>query len=115
MNIFDKIDGILTDLSVPFYNDMPEFEREPPALFISYSVYDRPAQFGDGDETVTKYFVTFSIFGRARTQTDELYERLKTSMKNGGFIRSGTTYISGNSFPKYYRITIEFNYDYEEE
>lgn len=111
MNIFDIIDGILTDLGVPFYNDMPEFEREPPALFISYSVYDRPAQFGDGDEVTTRYFVTVSIFARSHTSADETYDALKTFMKNGGFCRSGTAYISDNSFPKYHRITADYNID----
>ena len=48
MEIFDKVDGILATLEVPFYNFMPEFAREPPDLFITYNVYDTPALRGDG-------------------------------------------------------------------
>ena len=46
MEIFDKVDGILATLEVPFYNFMPEFAREPPDLFVTYNVYDTPALRG---------------------------------------------------------------------
>ena len=111
MNIYEKIDGILDSLEIPFYSSMPEFAREPPDLFVAYNVYDKPAQFGDGDEIATRFFVTFSIFGKSQSQTYNLYETLKPLLKNSGFVRSGTVYTSDNDFPKYFRISADYNID----
>ena len=111
MNIYEKIDGILATLEVPFYYLMPEFAREPPDLFVTYNFYNKPAQFGDGDEIATRFFVTFGIFGKSNTQVNNLYETLKTLLKNSGFCRSGTLYTSDSNFPKYFRITADYNID----
>ena len=111
MTVFQKIDGILDTLEIPFFQNMPEFAREPPDIFVTYSVYDRPAFFGDGDEILTRFFVTFSIFAKSQAQVDNLYTTLKILLKNGGFLRSGTLYTSDSDFPKYYRITADYNID----
>ena len=111
MNIYEKIDGILAMLEVPFYYLMPEFAREPPDLFITYNFYNKPSFFGDGDEISSRFFVTFGIFGKSNTQVNNLYETLKTLLKNSGFTRSGTLYTSDSDFPKYFRITADYNID----
>ena len=36
---------------------------------------------------------------------------LKNLLKNSGFTRSGTLYTSDNDFPKYFRISADFNID----
>ena len=111
MNIYEKIDGILATLELPFYYLMPEFAREPPELFITYDFYNKPSLFGDGDELTSRFFVTFGIFGKDNTQVNNLYETLKILLKNGGFTRSGTLYTSDSDFPKYFRISADFNID----
>ena len=111
MDIFDEVDGILTKLELPFYHDMPEFAREPPDSFIVYSAYNTPSLYGDGNEITTRYHFTFSIFGKNRKKSRQIYETLEPLLKNSGFVRSGTVYTSDNDFPKYYRITADFNID----
>ena len=111
MNIYEKIDGILDSLEIPFYSSMPEFTREPPDLFVAYNFYNKPSLFGDGDEIATRFFVTFSIFGKSQSQTNNLFETLKTLLIHSGFCRSGTLYTSNNDFPKYYRISADYNID----
>ncbi len=111
VTIFEKIDGILATLEVPFYYLMPELARELPDLFITYNFYNKPSFFGDGDEISSRFFVTFGIFGKSNTQVNNLYETLKTLLKNSGFCRSGTLYTSDSNFPKYFRITADYNID----
>ena len=72
---------------------------------------DRQTLFGDGDEISSRFFVTFGIFGKDNTQVNNLYETLKILLKNGGFTRSGTLYTSDSDFPKYFRISADFNID----
>lgn len=116
MTIFEIIDGILNQIGIPFYHDMPEFARElpdnfMPDNFIVYSAYDTPSLYGDGDEITTRYHFTFSIFGKDRSNVKNAYETLKPLLKNSGFIRTGTTYTSDDDFPKYYRTSADFNID----
>lgn len=115
MDIFDEVDGILTELELPYYHDMPEFAREPPDTFLVYSAYDTPSLRGDGDEIMTRYHFTFNIFGKNRKYTRQIYETLKPLLKHSGFIRSGTTYTADNDFPKYYRISAVFYIDIDTE
>lgn len=111
MEIFDKLDGILATLEVPFYNFMPEFAREPPDLFVTYNVYDTPALRGDGGEIATRFFCTFDLFGKSITSVDNLYFALCEALQNNGFCRSGASYTSADDFPKFFRITVEFTID----
>lgn len=111
MDIFDEVDGILTEFGMPYYHDMPEFAREPPDTFLVYSAYDTPSLHGDGDEITTRYHFTFNIFGKDRKYTRQIYKTLKPLLKHSGFIRSGTSYTSDNDFPKYYRISAGFYID----
>ena len=87
MSFFDLLDGLLTTLDVPFYEGQPEFEGDPPAAFISYSVYDVPKLFGCGKEMVTSYYVTINIYttGTDKATVAELAEMY--NMSEGHFIR----------------------------
>ena len=111
MDIFDKVDGILEQIGIPFYHDMPELAREPPDSFLVYSAYDTPSLYGDGDEITTRYHFTFSIFGKDRNNVKNAYEALKPLLKNSGFIRTGTAYTADDDFPKYYRTSADFYID----
>lgn len=112
MRIFELIDGTLTLLNVPFYNGMPEFAvNEVPDLFVTYSVYDRPQDYGDGIEQVTRYYVTVSIFGTDQAAVDSEYISLLSLFAEYGFIRIGANYTSDDDFPKYYRNTVDFSVD----
>lgn len=115
MDIFDEVDGILTEFGMPYYHDMPELAREPPDTFLVYSAYDTPSLRGDGDEITTRYHFTFNIFGKDRKYTRQIYKTLKPLLKHSGFIRSGTVYTADNNFPKYYRISADFNIDIDTE
>ena len=111
MDIFETVDGILEQIGIPFYHHMPEYARELPGSFLVYSAYNTPSLYGDGDEITTRYHFTFSIFGKDRSNVKNAYETLKPLLKNSGFIRTGTTYMSDDDFPKYYRTSADFNID----
>lgn len=111
MNIFTILDGILHAFEVPFYAFMPEFaEGEDDSLFIVYNIYDNPAVFGDGAESVTRYNVTVSIFGYDLAQVRSLSETVTAALINEGFCRSGGTYSRNNDFPAYCRRSVDFEY-----
>lgn len=111
MTVFEIIDGILTQLELPFYQNMPEFAREPPDIFIAYNLHNIPALRGDGHEIATRFFVTFNIFGKSNATVNNVYTNLKNLLENSGFTRSGTLYTSDSDFPKYFRITADYNID----
>ena len=101
MDIFETVDGILEQIGIPFYHDMPESARESPDSFLVYSAYNTPSLYGDGDE----------IFGKDRNNVKNAYETLKPLLKNSGFIRTGTAYTADDDFPKYYRTSADFYID----
>lgn len=111
MTVFETIDGILTQLELPFYQNMPEFAREPPDIFIAYNLHDTPALRGDGHEIATRFFVTFNVFGKSNATVNNVYMALKSLLENSGFTRSGTLYTSDSDFPKYFRITTDYHID----
>ena len=113
MSFFDLLDGLLTTLDVPFYEGQPEFEGDPPAAFISYSVYDVPKLFGCGKEMVTSYYVTINIYTTGAdkaTVADNLNTALTTLFTNCGFVRQSGAYGLTNDFPGYYHRTVEFEF-----
>lgn len=113
MSIFELIDGLLTTLDVPFYEGQPEFETEPPPVFISYSVYDVPTFFGCGKELYTTYYLTISIFTTGTdkaTVADNLSTALTTLFTDSGFVRQSGAYGLTNDFPGYYHRTVEFEF-----
>ena len=116
MSFFELLDGLLTELQVPFYEGQPEFERDPPEAFITYDVEDVPHQRGDGQELTTAYHVTFSIYtsGKYKRQNAAEVEQVLTALLlDNGFIRQSGSFGLSNTFMRYYRRIIEFNYDYE--
>ena len=118
MSFFELLDGLLTELDVPFYEGQPEFERSPPEKFITYDVYEVPHLFGDGIEQTTNYHVTLNVFAtgsdRARTAVN-LCTALTNLLTENGFLRQGGSFTLTDDFPRYYRKIIEFNYDYDNE
>lgn len=114
MSIFELIDGTLKTLDIPFYDKQPEFaENAVPPLFIVYEMYDKPQVSGDGMELITQYIITFSVFGTDINETDTTYENMIEALIDNGFVREGGYYTSNNDYPKYYRHTCDFSYDYE--
>ena len=111
MTIFEIIDSILMQLELPFYQNMPEFAREPPDIFITYNLHNIPALRGDGHEIATRFFVTFNVFGKSNATVNNVYMALKSLLENSGFTRSGTLYTSDSDFPKYFRITTDYHID----
>lgn len=118
MNFFELLDGLLTELDIPFYEGQPEFERSAPEAFISYDVYEVPNLYGDGAEKTTTYHVTINVFasGADRAETvRNLCTALTILLTENKFIRRGGSYTLSDDFPRYYRKIIEFNYDYDNE
>ena len=113
MSFFDRLDGLLTTLDVPFYEGQPEFERSPPEVFVTYSVYDVPKLFGCGTEVYTTYYVTLNIYvtGENRHQTaDGLSTAVTDLLTDNGFVRQSGSFGLSNDFPKYYHRVIDFSY-----
>ncbi|MBQ8133488.1 MAG: hypothetical protein IJ192_03635 [Clostridia bacterium] len=111
--IFDLINGILAVLTVPYYFNRAEFaEGEEPPLFITYDIYDVPAERGDGEEIATEYVVTFNIFGRDPGKADKLYKELLGMLLENDFVRAGCNYSSTDNYPEYFRRSVDFNYIY---
>lgn len=116
MSFFDLLDGLLTTLDVPFYEGQPEFERSPPEVFVTYSVYDVPNLRGCGLEITTTYHVTVNIYatGVNRHSTAvTLDETLTDLLTENGFVRRTGIFGLSNDFPRYYHRVMEFDYDYE--
>lgn len=114
MSFFERLEGLLSDLSVPFYEGMPEFERSPPEAFIAYTVYDVPKLRGCGKEMVTTYYLTANVYTSGKNKkrrADELGAALTKLLVKNGFIRSAGSFGISNDFPRYYHRIIEFNYD----
>lgn len=118
MSFFELLDGLLTELDIPFYEGQPEFERSPPEEFITYDVYDVPNLRGDGKEKTTQYYATLSVFvtgtGR-KARADRIVRDLSALLLDNDFIRQGGSYSSTDDFPRYYRRVTEFVYDYDNE
>ena len=116
MSFHELLDGLLTESSVPFYEGSPEFDGTPPEQFVSYHIRDVPHQRGDGQELTTAYHVTFSIYtsGKYKRQNAaEVEQALTALLTDNDFIRQGGSFGLSNTFMRYYRRIIEFNYDYE--
>lgn len=117
MSFLDLLNGLLTELNVPFYEGAPDFGQDPaPQAFIYYSAHDVPKLRGCGEEMVTTYYVTINILVAGSGQNaDDIGHELTTLLINNGFIRMSGNYRFDDSFPKCYHKAIEFNYDYDYE
>lgn len=118
MSFHDLLNGLLTELDVPFYEGSPELPENMPEMFVTYSVYDVPKLRGEGVELVTTYSVTVNIYTTGRKKADRAtsFGRDLTALfTENDFTRRSGSYGLTNSFPGYYRRIIEFYYDYDEE
>ena len=116
MSIFELIGGLLTELDIPFYENQPEFAREPPEQFITYSLYNVPQFYGAGVEIITRYHITFNIYTTGtnyKQNADTISVNLTALLLENDFIRQSGSDSLSNDFPKYYHKAIEFIYDYE--
>lgn len=114
--IFDLIGGLLTELDIPFYENQPEFSKNPPEQFITYSLYNVPQLYGAGVEMITRYHITFNIYTTGtdyKQNADTISVNLTALLLENDFIRQSGSDSLSNDFPKYYHKAIEFIYDYE--
>lgn len=113
--IFDVINSVMDSLSVRYWFVRADLTTETPTLFIIYDLYDNAVDFGDGEETATRYTVTFHLYGQVPTDVDDLYRRMCRALKNAGFTRAGGSYSSTDDFPEYYRRSVDFYFISENE
>lgn len=116
MSIYERIDGTLKILSVPFFDTMPEFaENSEPPLYIVYSLYDTPKLWGDGRLISTEYIVTVNVIGINAKEVDELQMSLLSLMQDYEFSYAGCNYQIDSDCPKQYRRIMDFKYVIESE
>lgn len=109
MSIFDKIDGLLKILDVPFYEAVAEFpENEEPPLYVVYNLYDTAELFGDGELKTKKYTVTINIIGDVAKSVDELQSELTELFIQYDCVYAGCQYQIDEDYPKKYRRIIDF-------
>lgn len=85
--ITDRIQAAVGDL-LPVYGRTPEFGAKEPEKYAVYTLTDKPAEFGDGEERCTEYLVMLSVF--TPVLDFPLYSRIRAAMRAAGF-----TYMSG--------------------
>ena len=113
MSFFDLLDGLLSELEIPYYEGQPEFSGDAPDAFISYSVYDVPKLHGCGREIITSYDLTVNIYttGAGRAQAaDSIGNTLINLLTNNGFVRRSGSFGLTDDFPGFYHRIIEFIY-----
>ncbi len=116
MKIYEKIDGTLKILDIPFYDTMPEFaENDEPPLYIVYSLYDTPKLFGRGRLLSTEYIITVNVIGTNIKEVDNLQKTLFRILQDNGFAYAGCSYQMDSDCPKQYRRIIDFKYLIESE
>lgn len=111
MSIFEKIDGVLKILDIPFYDTMPTFaENNEPSLYVVYSLYDVPKLWGDGKLISIEYVITVNIIGTNIREVDNLQVELLELFQNHDFAYAGCNYQMDSDFPKQYRRIMDFKY-----
>ena len=113
MSFHELLDGLLTELQVPFYEGQPEFDGTPPEQFVSYHIRDVPALRGCGRECYTAYYVTLNIYTTgAHKHINSSYteHNLTALLLDNGFIRQGGSFGLSNDFSRYYHRITEFYY-----
>ena len=91
MSFFDLLDGLLSELDIPYFEGQPEFSGDAPDKFITYSVYDVPKLHGCGREIITAYFLTVNIYttGAEKAATaDSIGSDLTALLTNSGAVAS---------------------------
>ena len=116
MSFYDLLNGLLSELDIPYFEGSPELSDSTPEAFIFYNVYDVPALRGCGEEFLTTYYVTVNVYttGENNAQTaDNIGTALTTLLTENGFVRQSGSYGLTDDFPEYYHRIIEFNYSRE--
>ena len=109
MSIFERIDGLLKIIDVPFYSKMPTFgEHEEPDLYIVYSLYDNAKERNDGRLTAVEYTVTVNVIGVNESDVDELKMRIISLFEENDLYYTGCTYNADNDFPQTVRRILDF-------
>ena len=111
MSFHDLLNGLLSELEIPYFEGSPEFEGEWPELFVTYSVDDGPAHWGCGQEFCTRYNVTFSIYSTGENMAQNAEDTgtaLDTILTGNGFTRISGSFGFGSDFPDYYRRIVEY-------
>ena len=109
MSTYDKIDGALKILDIPFYDTMPTFaENEEPSLYIVYSLYGIPNFYGDGELINSEYTVTVNVIGTDIKKVDDLQMSLLALLQEYDFIYGGCNYQITSDYPKQYRRIMDF-------
>lgn len=109
MGIFEKIDGIIKILDIPFWDGMPTFsENEEPPLYIVYSLYDNPILRGDGVLDAISYNVTINIIGVDESEVDEIQKEILSLFENYDFVYQGSNYQHDSDLPKRIRRIMDF-------
>lgn len=88
-SVYKHIDSVLSDIGLPFYHGMPEFdEANPePEKYLVYDEYETPVYLGDGIYPRKRYFFTVNIF---TPYADEKLEKdLESRFIRGGFVYTG--------------------------
>ena len=86
MNIADRIETALADV-LPVYGTTPEFGASEPEKYAVYNITEKGADYGDGVDFATEYFVILSVF--TPSLDFALYGRIKAAMRAAGFAYSG--------------------------
>ena len=85
MDICGRIETALADI-LPVYGRTPEFGNDEPEKYAVYTLTDKPAEFGDGEERCTEYLVMLSVFSPVVDTL--LYSRIRAAMRAAGFVYS---------------------------
>lgn len=88
-SVYEHIDSILSDIGLPFYHGMPEFdEANPePEKYLVYDEYETPVYLGDGIYPRKRYFFTVNIFTPAIDEN--LFKDLESRFMRAGFVYTG--------------------------
>lgn len=87
VDICCRIETALADI-LPVYGRTPEFGNDEPEKYAVYTLTDKPAEFGDGEERCTEYLIMLSVF--SPVVDTALYSRIRAAMRAAGF-----SYMSG--------------------
>ena len=85
MDIADKVEAALADI-LPVYGNTPEFGASEPEKYAVYSISESGAEYGDGVDFATEYYVILSVF--TPSLDFALYRRIKAAMRAAGFVYS---------------------------
>lgn len=112
MSIYDKIDGVLKILDIPFYDTMPTFaENDEPPLYVVYNLYDTPAFRGDGKLLAVEYTVTINVLGTDISKVDKLQSDILEIFQEYDFVYAGCNYEMDTECPTLYRRVLDFKFD----